>query len=119
MKARKKPAQCHLWHADTLGAEDLRGAFEAIEQYVDESHFAQCLLRCRQCAQLYFFRFQEEIDWDDGDDPQYSTYVPVETSDEAKLMLKLGPLELLAVMPRLHKDFPKGAKVPKVYWIGK
>jgi len=119
MKAQKGPEQCHLWRADTLVSEDLRGALEAIEQYVVESHFAQCLLRCRQCGQLYFYTFQEEINWEDGDDPQYSTYVPVETSEEAKGLRRLNPLNLSAVMPRLQKDFPTGAKVPKVYWVGK
>ena len=93
--------------------------FDVVEQYAHESHWAQSLLRCRKCNQLYYFVFREEIDWDDGDDPQYSTYIPVESKTVAEQLKKLTSLELLAVVPRLHKDFPKAAKKPNVYWIGK
>jgi hypothetical protein len=57
------------------------------------------------------------LDWDDCDDAQYWTYIPVQTKSEAQQ--KLGPLQLLEVESRLQKDFPNGARVLQVYWIGK
>ena len=119
VQVQKKPVNCHLWRADVLRPQDLREALATVEQYVNESHFGQCLLKCNECSQLYFFAFYEKVDWDDGDDAQYWTYVPVDTIGEVEQFRSLGPLGLLAVVPRLQKDFPKGATEPKVYWVGK
>jgi hypothetical protein len=52
-----------------------------LDTYADDSHLSRRLLKCRECAQLYFFEFYEEIDWLDSKDPQYVTYIPVETRD--------------------------------------
>lgn len=85
----KKPTQCVLWIQPELG------------------------------GQLYFFEFYEEIDWEGGNDPQYTTYIPVETNEEIETLKKSSPLELLQFFPRLQIDFPKEAKEPKVWWNGK
>jgi hypothetical protein len=82
-------------------------ALHAVESDSQESHFAQGLLQCQQCQQLCFFAFHEEVDWDDCDDAQYWTYIPVQTKSEAQQLQKLGPLQLLEVVPRLQ-NAPKG-----------
>ena len=64
-----------------------------------------------------FYEFYEEIDWDDGDDPQYSTYVPVETDAEIETLKVTTVFGLLDFSPRLHKDYPKGAKGPTARWV--
>jgi hypothetical protein len=86
------------------------------ETYVDESHLFRDLLKCKGCGQLYFFEFYEEIDWEEGNDPQYSTYIPVETGAEIEMLKKASPLKLLEHLPQLRHDFPKDAKSPKTYW---
>lgn len=93
--------------------------FELIGTYVDESHLMRDLLKCRECGQLYFHEFYEEIDSEDGNDPQYITYMPVETEDEIKTLKAASQFGLLAFSPRLQKDFPMDAEKPAVRWIGK
>jgi len=82
----KQPTQCVLRENPNLivGAQD--DSFERIETYADESHLMRHLLKCRECGQLYFFEFYEEIDWEDGDDSQYKTYIPVETEAEIETL---------------------------------
>ncbi len=92
--------------------------FERIDTYVDECHLVRSLLKCRECGQLYFHEFYEEIDWEGGNDPQYFTYVSVETDDEIETLKSASLFGLLEFSPRLQRDFPKDEK-PKVGWVGK
>ena len=101
----KKPTQCALWEQPDLvlsvPREDL---FERIDTYVDDSHLFRDLLKCRECGQLYFFEFYEQIDWEGGNDSQNVTYIPVETDEEIETLKKASVFELLQFSPRLHKD---------------
>ena len=115
----KNPAQCILWENPELIRGAAKELFELIETYVDESHLSRRLVKCRECGQLYFFEFYEEIDWVDGDDPQYTTYIPVETDEDIQTLKKSSQFELLQFFPRLQIDFPKEAKNPKIWWNGK
>jgi hypothetical protein len=112
----KAPTQCALWEKPELIGKPLDTLFERVEIFVDESHLSRELLRCKDCGQLYFFEFYEEIDWEAGDDPQYSKYIPVDTGAEIEMLKKASPLQLLQYFPQLRHDFPKGAKSPKTYW---
>jgi len=114
----RPPVQCTLWsNPELIGAAKDR--FEAVETFVDESHLHRSLLKCRECGQLYFSEFYEMVDWDDGDDAQYTAYVPVETAAEIDALKQAGVMEILFYTPRLQRDFPKGAKAATVRWIGK
>ncbi len=111
--------KCHLFNKDTLTEVDLsHDTFEHIKEYVDESHLMRDLLKCRECGQLYFFEFYEEVDWKDGQDPQYTTWIPVESGEKADEMNKLSPLEILQFFPRIQKDFPKDADKPTIKVTG-
>ena len=113
----KDPAGCVLWEKPELVLEGtVKDRFERLDTFVEESHWWRYLLRCRECGQLYFFEFNEEVDWEHGNDPQYTTYIPVETAGDAKALSKLSPMELLSHRPRLQKDFPKSAAKPSVRW---
>jgi hypothetical protein len=114
----KEPINCILWTNPELITRTAE-RFETVASYRDESHWSRCLLKCRECGQLYFYEFYEQIDWDDGDDPQYSTYIPVETAAEIEALKSEPPMGLLRFFPRLQKEFPKGAKAPKIYWVRK
>lgn len=116
----KKPTQCILWKKDKLIPQDLHYEnFDLIETFEEDSHFSRKLVKCKECGQLYFKEFYEEIDWVNGNDPQYWTYIPIETQDEIETLKKASPLELLQFVPRLQDDFPKDAKEPTVRWMGK
>ena len=97
----KIPKQCHLWKTPNL--DDFK--FERVETYVESSHFDRGLLKRPECGQLYYWEFYEVIDWDEGKDKMYSTYIPI---DYDKTLIeglnKKSPLELLAITPRLQWD---------------
>ena len=97
----------------------MKEGFELIETYANEEHLKRYLLKCRQCGQLYFFEFYEWIDWDKGNDPQYSKYVPVSTVEEAALLAGLNQSDLQQVSPSLCIDFPRDVEAPIIYWSGK
>src|SRR5580704_11891245 len=82
----------------------MKERFELVETYADESHLRRYLLKCRECAQLYFFEFYEWIDWEHGNDPQYSKYIPVTTVDDAQMLRKASQAELLLFSPSLNID---------------
>ena len=115
---RKKPTQCHLWAKDPLGRIDLKDSLTFVKEYVDSSHLTRWLSRCQQCGQRYFAVFYEVIDWDEGDDRQYSTYIPVESESEADEISNLSPLELLWFSPKI-KDDSHDASGRGIHWSGK
>jgi hypothetical protein len=101
------PSQCILWEQPELVYTS--GRFECIQTFEDESHLQRSLLRCRECGQKYFYEFYEIVDWDDGDDKQYSTYIPVATPEQIEAMRGSSVYELLRFFPRLQE----------MKWIGK
>ena len=111
------PLKCHLWQMDNLLPQDLYGCFETVAEFADDVHDRRALLKCKRCGQLYFYEFHEWIDWEGGNDPQYRTYIPVDSEDDIKDMLGTNPFTLLSFAPRLQSDFPKDAAAPKVYWV--
>ena len=114
-----EPRGCVYWDQPELVRGGMQEKFELLETYADESHLRRYLLKCRECGQLYFFEFSEQVDWVDGDDPQFSQYVPVSSAEQAKGLAALDGFGLQRASPVLCIDFPKGAKAPAVYWRGK
>jgi hypothetical protein len=119
-KYEKANTMCPLGTPRTVTrAREAEGSLRAVETYVDDDHLVRCLLKCRECGALYFHEFYEWIDWEDGNDPQYSTYIPVETDAEIEALKTASPFGLLGFSPRLQRDFPKDAAKPTVRWVGK
>ena len=115
-----RPEDCILWeHPELLLDAGQYLLFEEVEEYrvQNDSHLSRRLLKCRECGQLYFYEFYEEIDWDDGDDSQWQTYVPVKTEEEIEILKATGQTSLMKHSPRLQLDWPKGQKIKKVFWI--
>ena len=112
-----KPTGCLLWRdPEPLVTGPLNQSFELLETFVKESHWWRSLLGCRECGQQYFFEFHEEVDWVDGEDPQFSTWVPVATQQDLETLKAAGALDLRGFRPHLRKDWPKGAE-RRVYWV--
>ena len=115
-----EPTQCVYWqNPELVRAAPMKEGFELIDTYADESHLRRYLLKCRECGQLYFFEFYEWVDWENGNDPQYSKYIPVPTVDDAQMLRKATQAELLLFSPSLNIDFPKDVIAPTIYWAGK
>lgn len=115
-----RPARCRLWQKPDLTSADLHpDTFTVLETYLEESHDMRRLLQCRECGQLYFYAFTEEIDWAAGNDPQYRAYIPVGSLAEARRLNELSPAELAGLLPRLHLDWPADAEFPRARWVGR
>ena len=108
-----------LAQSELVRSAPMKEGFELIDTYADESHLRRYLLKCRECGQLYFFEFYEWIDWEHGNDPQYSKYIPVPTVEDAQMLRKASQTELLLFSPSLNIDFPRDADAPIIYWAGK
>ncbi|MDD4062743.1 MAG: hypothetical protein PHV25_03200 [Candidatus Pacebacteria bacterium] len=108
-----EPKQCHLWRKEDLNNSDLRlNNFEELTVFTNSSHLTRKLLKCKDCGQLYFYEFYEEIDFIGGNDPQYQTFIPVETEEKAKEISKEDLLEIHNHSPRILIDFPEEAEKP-------
>jgi hypothetical protein len=112
-----QPLNCALWRGDRL--ENIHELLETIETYQDDSHDRRCLLRCRECGQLYFYHFVEFVDYESGEDPQYRTYVPVTSAKDAALLSDMSEVDIATHIPAIHSDWPKGQDKPKVFWVGR
>lgn len=66
-----------------------RRALKHEHTLIDESHFSISILRCPECSQRFVSIFTELIDWEDGDDSQYSDLLPV-TDQEAETLAAQG-----------------------------
>ncbi|WP_155258113.1 hypothetical protein [Bradyrhizobium japonicum] len=113
----KSPTRCALWRNPNLVTGIQADRFERIDTFVDDSHLMRHLLRCRECGQRYFFEFYEEIDYEDGNDSQYATYIPIETDAEIEMLKRASSMELLQFFPRLQRDFPKNSQRPTARWV--
>jgi hypothetical protein len=112
MPRLRAPTQCHFWKTDdpNPGGDET----ELVKSFEDESHLFRALLRCRDCGQLYFYEWSEEIDWVNGDDPQYQTWVPVE--EHVDDLLKADIWTVRTYTPRIIND-PRGDGTRKTRWI--
>ena len=107
------PAETWAYYAQGLIVdEDLR----------DDSHFVVQLRRCATCSQRFVWILTEFVDWQEGDDAQYRTVVPV-TGDEARRIAKRGDdldrelIEALGETRRyLQADSPTGAREARIRW---
>ena len=122
------PTQCQLWQKEQVTSEDIQlgSHFEILNTFEDSSHLTRLLLRCRDCGQLYFYEFYEEIDWEGGNDPHYLTFLPIESEEEARRLAKMAPvssvagmapIELLQLYPRLQGAWPADAERLTIRWI--
>lgn len=83
---------------------------------IAESHFSVKLRRCEQCGQRYVSVFTEQIDWENGEDPQRSCAMPIHELEEARLRkardsgcLEQTVLTLAPARRSISTHWPSGA----------
>ncbi len=111
----------HCWPSAAEAAWEARGTLTHVQELIDESHSHVMILACPRCTQRFVSVFTETIDWQDGDDSQYWTLLPI-TEREAAYLLQMGNL-LTETKPdalgrgrrSLRRDYPKGA-LPRLFW---
>jgi hypothetical protein len=110
------------WPSSAEAAWEARSQLRLEEDLVDESHYHVMILTCSYCAQRFISIFTEEIDWVDGEDPQYWTVMPLTQQEAVDLGCRRGSLsdgELISLAPdrrSLQRDYPKGADKPRLFW---
>lgn len=115
----KEPKKCHLWKKTSLTLDDVVKSLDKIKIYEEDSHLKRELLKCKECGHLYFHEFYEIVDLKDGNDAQYSTWIPVDDKKSAEELSKLSQIMLNGFLS-IRRDFPSDAKEPKgPYWYGK
>lgn len=111
----------HCCPCDTNTAWEASGTLTREVNLIDKSHFRVMILKCPACNQSFIFVFTETIDWEDGEDPQYWTILPLtqkETADVVHQGSSLTEAKLNSLGPHrqsLRRDHPK-AEPPHIYW---
>lgn len=108
--------------------EDLQTASETfykvttIVELEQESHFSIKIRQCDSCDQRFLSVFAETIDWDDGEDPQVWSVMPLLEIEAARLTKAHADGNLMEALLRLPSDrksllvdFPKGRN-KKINW---
>jgi hypothetical protein len=103
------------WPGDPALAWEGRRGLALVHELVDESHFRITLRACPACSQHFIAAFVEDVDWADGDDPQYWSMMPLRMEESIRLVVLpaaelIRQLGLLSTDRRcLHRNAPKGA----------
>ena len=108
------------WPDSAEAAAAANAGLKSVARLVDESHFGVSIRVCPACSQRYVSVFTETIDWADGDDPQYTTRLPITEAEAAALESSGSNIEarLNALGPgrrSLRRDHPKGGPL-RTYW---
>ena len=109
------------WPPAADAAWQARGGLTHGADLIDESHFHVMILACPGCTQRFISVFTETVDWEDGDDPQYWTLLPITGAEAAELLHhrdSLPEIMLNALGPgrrALRFDHPKAA-APRIFW---
>jgi hypothetical protein len=111
----RQPTQCVLWDKPQLvGQPPVKDMFETVETFVDTSHLERTLFKCRECGQLYFYEYYEHVDFGDGNDREYLTYIPVEAPEDIAAMKEGTVFDLMRFFPRLQLQTGMSPA-----WVGK
>ena len=104
----REPSQCAYWDdPKPVRSTPMKELFELIDTYAHESHLRSYRLKCRECEQLYFFEFYEWVDWENGNDPQYSKYIPISNLDYAEMLKNAEPHDIIRFFSISQHRFPE------------
>jgi len=109
------------WPPIAANAWEARPTLSQVAELIDESHFHVMILACPSCTQHFVSVFTEMIDWEDGDDPQYWTVMPITQVETVDLIKQRDSVtettvEALGSGRRcLKRDHPKGP-ARHIFW---
>jgi hypothetical protein len=112
------------WPAEADAAQQARFTLTRQVDLINESHFHVMTLACPSCGQRFVSVFTETIDWDDGEDPQYWTLMPITGAEATDLDREGGAvteatLETLGPGRKcLQHDHPKGVSARSSWGTG-
>jgi hypothetical protein len=94
--------------------------FELVRELFSSSHLDYMLLRCYQCQQVFLQSFDEEIDWEGGNDRMWSIYLAL-TEAEVDSINALSDNECAQglhneTLHRIRESNPSIVKGPDNQW---
>lgn len=95
---------------------EARREFKEVKSLVEETHLFRRILKCNECGQIYFYLFYETVDWERGNDPQYTIFIPVRNMKEAEELNMKTLFELTCTVPRLQFNFVRD-DTRSIEWI--
>lgn len=99
-QALQSSCSCCLMKKKELSLEDLR-QLKHVDTLIDSSHFSLSLMVCPECRQMYLHCSIEILDWEEGDDDDWSFYTPV-TDQEADMVRLEDSIARAIVDSRRH-----------------
>ncbi|MBI5723891.1 MAG: hypothetical protein HZA50_08040 [Planctomycetes bacterium] len=106
--------QCHLADKKPLTVPDLQ-ALQMVRSIYESSHHSVWISRCGQCGQLYAVCFDEDVDWEQGNDKCWNFYVPIESCDIPPI--EADTTQISALMQ--CRPFITWAPGDNIYWTTK
>jgi hypothetical protein len=103
---------CYGTDASAVLAYYQSGGLEIDERLSDDSHFGLTIRHCTRCDQPFLFVFTEFVNWNGGNDDQYTDVVPINATERAELLQRPGDLQFLGSLGagrrRLSTAWPRG-----------
>lgn len=113
-------AACYGGDAEAVHEYYLSGGLAIDDRLAGESHFGVTLRHCTRCQQQFLFVFTEFVDWDGGEDDQYTDVVPISAEEAAQARERAEDLAFLGSLGdgrrRLSTAWPRTAKEKTVAW---
>ena len=93
---------------------------EHARDLASESHLAVSLWHCRACGQALVWVWMEFIDWQGGDDAQYTTLVPIDQVELAEIERMGAALDLdfIGALGRDRRRLDRDLPTRKPGWLG-
>ncbi|MDX2092804.1 MAG: hypothetical protein SFX73_33365 [Kofleriaceae bacterium] len=111
---------CYGNDAQAVLAYYQSGGLEIDERLSDDSHFGVTIRHCTRCGQTFLFVFTEFVDWQGGEDDQYTDVVPISGAEAAEALQRPSDLQFLGSLGtgrrRLATAWPRGAKEKSIAW---
>jgi len=113
-------AACHGDDAVAVVAYYQSGGLEIDERLSDDSHFGVTIRHCTRCQQRFLYVFTEFVDWQGGEDDQYTEVVPISAAEAAEALQRASDLQFLGSLGigrrRLSTAWPRAAKEKAIGW---
>jgi len=110
------------FQADAESAYKAFPGFKEVARLIDESHYIIRIAACPNCGQRCVSVFTELIDWEDGDDSQCWTVLPVTEQEATELAtqgegMDVAHIQALGEGRRSLRRISPSGQSPGVAWV--
>jgi len=113
-------AACYGDDAQVVLAYFQSGGLAIDERLSDDPHFGVTIRHCTRCQQTFLYVFTEFVDWQGGEDDQYTDVVPLSAAEAAEVRRRPSDLPFLGSLGdgrrRLATAWPRNAPKKTIAW---